>query len=110
MTVEVQELKARKILAKHEQLVLNEIERKKKIAAYELCMKDTRTHAITQKSTAVTKKYVTQKLKERFQDELKNLDFRHVEVELKEVGGVEGVLYHRLILTRAPGVGITSSS
>ena len=67
-------------------------------------MKDTRTHAITQKSTAVTKKYVTQKLKERFQDELKNLDFRHVEVELKEVGGVEGVLYHRLILTRAPGV------
>ena len=104
MIVEVQELQARKTLAKHEQLVLNEIERKKKIAAYELCKKDTRTHAITQKSTAVTKKFVTQKLKEQFQDELKNLAFRHVEVELKEVGGAEGVLYHRLILTRAPGV------
>lgn len=104
MTMEVHELQARKILAKNEQLVLNEIERKKKIAAYELCKKDTKTHAITQKSTAVTRKFVTQKLKERFQDELNNLAFRHVEVELKEVGGTEGVLYHRLVLTRAPGV------
>ena len=104
MTMEVHELQARKILAKNEQLVLNEIERKKKIAAYELCKKDTKTNAITQKSTAVTKKFVTQKLKEQFQDELNKLAFRHVEVELKEVGGADGVLYHRLILTRAPGV------
>lgn len=104
ITLEVQELQARKTLATHEQLILNEIERKKKIAAYELCMKDTRTHAITQKSTAVTKKFVTQKLKQQFQVELNNLDFRHVEVELKEVGGTDGVLYYRLVLTRAPGV------
>lgn len=104
MTMEVHELQARKILAEHEQLVLNEIERKKKIAAYELCMKDTRTYAITQKSTAVTKRFVTQKLKQRFQIELNNLAFQHVEVELKEVGGTEGVLYHKLVLTRAPGV------
>ena len=33
-----------------------------------------------------------------------NLAFRHVEVELREAGGAEGVLYHKLILTRAPGV------
>ena len=104
MTMDVQELQARIILAKHEHLVLNEIERKKKFAAYELCMKETRTHAITQKSTAVTKKFVTQKLKQQFQVELNNLAFRNVEVELKEVGGAEGVLYHRLLLTRAPGV------
>ena len=104
ITLEIQELQARKTLAIHEQLILNEIERKKKVAAYELCMKDTRTHAITQKSTAVTKKFVTQKLKQQFQVELNNLDFRHVEVELKEVGGTDGVLYYRLVLTRAPGV------
>ena len=107
MILEVQELQDRKILAKHEQLILNEIERKKKIAAYELCIKDTRTHAITQKSTAVTKKFVTQKLKQQFQVELNNLAFRHVEIELKEVGGTEGVLYHRLVLMRAPGVELT---
>lgn len=47
---------------------------------------------------------VTQKLKQSFQNELSNLAFRHVEVELKEAGGAEGVLYHKLVLTRAPGV------
>lgn len=104
MTTELQELHARKLLAKHEQLVLDEVERKKKLAAYGLCINDTKTSAITLKSTAVTRTVVTQKLKQSFQDELSNLAFRHVEVELKEAGGVEGVLYHKLILTRAPGV------
>lgn len=104
LTAEVQELRARKLLAQHEPLVLNEIERKKKIAAYGLCINDTTTNAITQKSTAVTKTAVSQKLKQSFQDELVNLAFHHVEVELKEAGGADGVLYHKLILTRAPGV------
>lgn len=104
MSAEAQELRARKLLAQHEPLVLNEIERKKKVAAYGLCVNDTTTNAITQKSTAVTKTAVSQKLKQSFKDELTNLTFRHVEVELKEAGGADGVLYHKLILTRAPGV------
>jgi energy-coupling factor transporter ATP-binding protein EcfA2 len=104
VTTDAQELRARKLLAKHEPLVLNEIERKKKIAAYGLCVNDTTTTAITQKSTAVTKTAVSHTLKQRFKDELTNLAFRHVEVELSEAGGAEGVLYHKLILTRAPGV------
>ncbi len=104
MTAEAQELRARKLLAQHEPLVLNEIERKKRTAAYGLCINDTTTNAITQKSTAVTKTAVSQKLKQSFRDELTNLAFRHVEVELKEAGGADGVLYHKLILTRAPGV------
>jgi energy-coupling factor transporter ATP-binding protein EcfA2 len=104
VTADAQELRARRLLAQHEPLVLNEIERKKKIAAYGLCLNDTTTTAITQKSTAITKTAVSKKLKQRFKDELSNLAFRHVEVELSEAGGVEGVLYHKLILTRAPGV------
>ena len=104
MTAEARELRARTLLAQHEQIVLDEIERKKKYAAYGLCIDDTKTQAITRKSTTVTRKVVTQKLKQSFKDELLNLDFRHVEVELKEVGGAEGVLYHKLVLTRAPGV------
>jgi energy-coupling factor transporter ATP-binding protein EcfA2 len=104
MTVEAQELRARKLLALHEQSVLSAVERKKKYAAYSLCIEETKTQGITQKSTAVTRAAVTQKLKKSFQDELENLEFRHVEVELKEVGGAEGVLYHKLILPRAPGV------
>jgi energy-coupling factor transporter ATP-binding protein EcfA2 len=101
---EARELRARKLLAKHQQMILDEIERKKKYAAYGLCIDETRTQSITQKSTAVTKTAVSQKLKQSFKDELGNLGFRHVEVELREAGGAEGVLYHRLVLTRAPGV------
>jgi len=104
VTAEAQELRARKLLAQHEPLVLNEIDRKKRLAAYGLCVNDTTTNAITQKSTAVTKTAVTQRLKNSFRDELTTLGFRHVEVELKEAGGAEGVLFHKLILTRAPGV------
>jgi energy-coupling factor transporter ATP-binding protein EcfA2 len=101
---ELQELKARQMFGKHEQSVLDEIERKRKVAAYGMCLDDTRTQAISMKSTAVTKVAVTQQLKKTFKDELKNLKFRHVEVELTEAGGESGSLYHKLILTRAPGV------
>jgi recombinational DNA repair ATPase RecF len=104
MAAEAQELNARKLLAKHEQTILDGIERRKKYAAYGLCIEETRTQAITHKSTAVTKTVVSEKLKQRFRDELAHLAFRHVEVELREAGGAEGVLYHKLVLTRAPGV------
>ena len=102
--VELKELKARQILGKHEDSLLAEIERKKKLAAYGLCIADTRTHAITSKSTAVTKEAVTEQLKTAFKEELKTLKFKHVEVELKEAGGEGGKFYHKLIFTRAPGV------
>ncbi len=104
ITTELQELEARERLGKFESHVLREIERKKKIAAYGLCLDDTRTQRVTIKSTAITKVVVTKKLKESFQDELKNLEFKHVEVELKEIGGDLGNMYHKLLLTRAPGV------
>ncbi len=104
MTAEAQELRARKLLAVHQQTVLDDIERRKKYAAYGLCIDETRTQAITAKSTAVTKTTVSERLKKSFQDELVNLSFRHVAVELKELGGAEGVFYHKLVLTRAPGV------
>jgi len=70
VTAEAQELRARKLLAKHEQTVLNGIERKKKYAAYGLCIDDTKTQTITQKSTSVTRTAVTQKLR----SSLKNLN------------------------------------
>lgn len=104
MTAEAQELRARKLLATHQQIVLDDIERRKKYAAYGLCIEETKTPAITQKSTAVTKAVVSQRLKRSFSDELVNLSFSHVEVELKELGGADGVFYHKLVLTRAPGV------
>lgn len=103
MLAEAQELRARKLLALHEDVILNEIERKKKYAAYGQCLDETKTTAVTAKSTAITKIAVTQKLKQRFQEELARLSFRHMEVELKEQGGADGVFYHKLVLMRAPG-------
>ena len=104
MTAEIQELRARKLIAQHELAILEEIDRKKRYAAYNLCIDDTKTQAITRKSTAVTRIAVTQKLKDTLRNELMNLAFRHVEVKLKEVGGAEGVLYHKLVLRCAPNI------
>lgn len=104
MTAEAQELRARQLLAAHQQTVLDDIERRKKFAAFGLCLEDTKTNAITQKSSAVTKVAVSQRLKKSFRDELINLSFNHIEVELKEIGGADGVFYHKLAFIRAPGV------
>ena len=103
MTDEAQELRARVLLGKHEQTILSEIENKKKVAAYGQCIEETRPNAITQKSSAVTKAVVSERLKQSFKTELQNLEFNHVEVELKEVGGAEGVFYHKLILNSKSG-------
>jgi energy-coupling factor transporter ATP-binding protein EcfA2 len=104
LTDEAQELRARALLGKHEQALLDEIENKIKSAAYGQCIEETRPTTITQKSSAVTKAVVSEQLKQSFKAELRNLEFTHIEVELKEVGGTEGVFYHKLVLTRNPGV------
>jgi hypothetical protein len=104
MTAELRELNARLLLGKHEATILDEIERKRKYAAYSQCLDETKPTAITQKGSAVTKAVVSERLKTRFKEELKGLDFVHVEVELKEAGGTEGVFYHKLVLTRAPNM------
>lgn len=106
LTDEAQELRARVLLGKHEQAILDEIDKKKRFAAYGQCMDETRPTAITQKSSALTKAVVSESLKNRFREELKTLEFNHVEVELKEQGGAEGVFYHKLILTRNPGIDV----
>ena len=102
MTAAANALRARTLLATHQQIVLNDIERQKKYAAYKLCIEETQTHAITQKSTAVTKSVVSQQLKDSFKDELGKLSFDRIDVELKEIGGTKGVFYHKIVLTHAP--------
>lgn len=99
---ELRELEARETLGKHLDAALGEIERKKRLAAYRECLDETNTTAITRKSTEVTKSAVTEQLASSFKDELKTLNFRHVEVEMVAAGGRRGALYHKIRLRRAP--------
>lgn len=103
---ELRELEARQLLSKHLDAVLAEIERKKRLAAYQLCLDETKTTAITRKSSEVTKLAVTELLAKSFKNELETLKFRHVEVEMVAAGGSRGALYHKLQLRRAPGVSV----
>ncbi|MCY4673915.1 MAG: AAA family ATPase [Bacteroidetes bacterium] len=108
---ELNELEARQVLADNLDNVLEEIDKKRRIAAYQLCIKDTRTNAITIKSTDVTTRAVTQQLTSSFENELTSLGFDHVEVQMVTAGGARGVLRHKLQFKRAPGadvVGVAS--
>lgn len=99
---ELLELQARQKLNKHLDKILAEIERKKKIAAYGLCINDTHTQGITSKSGALTKEVVTKQLQKSFAEELAKLRFNHIEVEIQEAGGDLGNFYHKVVLKRAP--------
>lgn len=99
---ELDELESRRTLRNELDLVLGEIRRKQRIAVYQQCIDETRTNAITRKSTALTKQAVTGRLVQAFADELNRLRFKHVEVDLVEAGGSRGALYHKLALRRAP--------
>jgi len=101
LIAEESELRAREALQNGLEAVLEEIERKKELAAYSQCVQDVGTNAITRKSTEVTKQAVTDQLAKSFQGELVKLRFDHLEVELQAAGGARGTLYHRLVLTRA---------
>lgn len=103
LRLELTELEARKVLSENIEVVLREITRRQRIAVYEQCIRETRTNSITRKNTDVTKRAVTGQLVSAFSKELKILGFDHVEVELAEAGGSRGSLYHKLMLTRAPG-------
>ena len=108
MDEEARQLRARMVLAQNESIVLDEIERKRKLAAYDSCLQEMNTNAITRKSTQLTRRAITDKLKDSFCRELSSLRFQHLKVELVEAGGEKGVLYHRLILRRAPRVEVPS--
>lgn len=105
---ELDELESRATLRTNLQLVVDEIERKKRLAAYELCIKETSTAAITRKSTEITKATVTDQLSAGFAREIKRLKFDHVEVELSPAGGSRGALYHKLELRRARSASLPS--
>jgi len=104
---ELKELESRTLLGDHLKSVIAEIERKKRIAAYRLCLDDAGTQAITRKSTELTKRLITDQLRTTFQDELVKVGFTHLSVEVQAAGGAKGALFHRLAFSNAPKVTVT---
>lgn len=102
-TLDLKELEARELLGQHVALVLGEVERKQRLAAYTQCIDDTSTAMITRKSTEMTKELVTDSLQKTFQSELKKLEFNHLSIEIQPDGGTKGALFHRLEFSSAPG-------
>lgn len=103
---ELKELEARALLRPSVESVVAEIDRLKRIAVFEQCLGDVATTGITKKSTELTKRAVTEKLQDRFGEELKRLEFKHVEVEIQAAGGSHGSLFHRIVFKRAPNVSV----
>lgn len=105
-TSELSELEARVTLKGSLKAVLDEIERKKRLAAYAQCVEDTATQSITRKSTELTRELVTEQLRTAFQEELARIEFNHLALEVQVAGGTKGSLFHRLAFTSAPNVNI----
>lgn len=101
---ERKELQARNLLKEGLPVVLAEIERKKKVAAYGLCLSDVGTAALTRKSTDLTKRLITEELKKTFQGELLKLKFQDLPLEIQDAGGSKGSLLHRIAFKGHPGV------
>lgn len=92
------ELQGRRTLEGVRDRIHAEIDRRARINAYEICIKDTETRAITKLSTELTKKHVTDTLTSAFDAELKRLGFTAPELAIRPVGGQKGVLYHQVQL------------
>lgn len=95
------ELASRKALGAALDDVHAEIDRKARINAYDQCVKDTDTRALSKLGAELTKKYVTDALTAAFDDELKRLGFDSLELELKPAGAQRGQLLHKLQLKHA---------
>lgn len=95
------ELQARRTLAPLKERILEEQQRLSRINAYERCLKDTQTQAISRLSTRLTKTYVTDALVIGFSEELRKIGFRALELELQVVGSHKGILYHQVKLRHA---------
>ncbi len=106
MRMELKDLLARRELRANLQVVLDAIERKKRIAAYSQCLDEVTTNAITKKSTELTKALVTDALRTRFAAELQEIGFTHLDVEVQPAGGSKGALFHKLVFTHAPTVSV----
>jgi len=96
-----QELEAKQWLAEHRDQIKAEVRRKDRRARLSETLSDTVTTGITQKSTELTRRYVTDELCAAFSEELAKITGESPHVELAGQPGEKGVSYYRLELSGA---------
>ena len=96
---ELLELTNEKIIFNFKPKLAREIFRQKKIALLSQSESKCNTRVVTIISNQLAATYITQNLRQNFQDELKKLGFRNIKVET-ETKGVRGKQYHFLRLDK----------
>lgn len=90
LIAERDELAAREWLAAAKDDVIAQVVRYKRLAVLRECHKETNTRAITEKSTNLTQKIVTEAFCMRFEEEAKALGLRTLSVKMEEIKGKKG--------------------
>ena len=94
---ELLELNNQKKLFDFKPKLAREIYRQKKIMLLNQCAGQCNTRTVTTASNQLASTYITQNLRDNFQEELKKLGFKNIKIET-ETKGVRGKQYHYLKL------------
>lgn len=95
------ELLDRTKLAQLKAEALAEIGRQQRVQALTAALKDVETAGITTKNTELTKVAVSMALRDRFAQELKELDLRYLTVSVAPEHGAKGVMFHKIAFEEA---------
>lgn len=91
-------LQSKKWCSEQKTLILQEIERLKKISVYEDWISQTKTRAVTVKADSISESVITDEYIARFNDELKKLGAEKIKVEINKTSAAKGVVKHALKL------------
>jgi energy-coupling factor transporter ATP-binding protein EcfA2 len=95
---ELLELNAKKWCSEQKEHILKEIERLKKVAAYDDQISQCNTRSITTKASAISETVITEEYVKRFNNELSILNANKISVELVKERAAKGAITHSLKL------------
>ncbi len=97
-TLKLAELKVKELIKKHQKELLCELKRLEQLSLIEECVKKLNTSRITSFSNNLSKKHISDSLKEKFEAELKGFGFRYLEI-VQDTKGIKGKQYNFLKLS-----------
>jgi energy-coupling factor transporter ATP-binding protein EcfA2 len=102
---ELLELNSQKKMFDFKPKLAREIFRQKKVALLTQCVGQCNTRTVTTESNLLASTYITQNLRDKFQEELQKFGFKNIKIET-ETKGVRGKQYHYLKLNEPNAAGI----